>query len=86
LLTALSGAFAHRDALRDAFVAFDAVYRPRNPQQNPVYGVVAGHLETFLVRQRERERNVPGFVEEHRRFKRGTGSMAAPFRGFRDVA
>ena len=44
-------------------MAIDAVYRPRNPADNPLYGVVAGHLETFLARQRERDRNVPGFVE-----------------------
>ena len=25
-------------------------------------------------------------IKEHRRFKRGTASMAAPFRGFLDVA
>ena len=44
-------------------MATDAVYQPRNPEQNPVYGIVAGHLETFLARQRERDRHVPGFVE-----------------------
>jgi hypothetical protein len=44
-------------------VAIDAVYRSRNPKENPLYGLVAGHLETFLARQRERERNVSGFVE-----------------------
>ncbi len=48
----------------DAFVAVDAVYRPCNPEENPLYGVIAGHLETFLARQRERDRNVPGFVEK----------------------
>ena len=46
-----------------AFVATDAVYRPRNPEENPVYRIVAGHLETFLARQRERDRHVPAFVE-----------------------
>ena len=44
-------------------MATAAVYRPRNPEENPLYGVVTGHLETFLVRQREQDRNVPGFVE-----------------------
>ena len=44
-------------------MATDAVYQPRNPEQNPVYGIVAGHLETFLARQRERDRYVPAFVE-----------------------
>ena len=45
-------------------MATAAVYRPRNPEENPLYGVVTGHLETFLVRQREQDRNVPGFVEK----------------------
>ena len=50
-------------------MATDAAYRPRNPEHNPVYGAVAGHLETFLARQRERDRHVPGFVEtEFREF------------------
>ena len=54
-------------------MATDAAYRPRNPEDNPLYGVVAGHLETFLARQRERDRHVPGFVE--REF-RSLGSAA----------
>ena len=50
-------------------MAIDAEYRPRNPEDNPVYVVVAGHLETFLARQRERDRPIPGFVEnEFREF------------------
>ena len=44
-------------------MAIDAAYRPRNPEDNPVYGVVADHLETFLARQLARDRHVPGFVE-----------------------
>ena len=44
-------------------MAFDGPYRPRNPEENPLYKVVSGHLETFLARQRERDRNVPSFVE-----------------------
>jgi hypothetical protein len=51
-------------AWRDGFVAIAAVYRPRNPEENPIYGIVAGHLETFLARQRERDRHVPVFVEK----------------------
>jgi len=39
-------------------------YRPRNPEENPLYGVIAEHLETFLARQRQRDRNVPEFVEK----------------------
>ena len=46
-----------------SFVAIDAAYRPRNPEDNPVYRVVAEHLETFLARQHEHDRYVPGFVE-----------------------
>ncbi len=38
-------------------------YRPRNAEESLLYGVVAGHLETFLARQRERDRTVPWFVE-----------------------
>jgi hypothetical protein len=45
-------------------MAFTAAYQPRNPIDSPLYGVVAGHLETFLARQRERERHVPAFVEK----------------------
>ncbi len=33
----------------------EAVYHPRNPEDNPLYGVVSEHLETFLERQLERE-------------------------------
>ena len=44
-------------------------YVPRNPEGTVLYGVVAGHLETFLARQRNRDRVVPRFVErELRRF------------------
>jgi hypothetical protein len=34
-----------------------AVYHPRNPKDNPLDGIISGHLETFLSRQRERERH-----------------------------
>ena len=33
-------------------------YVPRNPEGTVLYGVVAGHLETFLARQRNRDRVV----------------------------
>jgi len=46
-----------------ARVAFSAAYEPRNPEASPLYQVVAGHLETFLARQRQHERHVPAFVE-----------------------
>jgi hypothetical protein len=44
-------------------VAIDTGYRPRNPEESPLYKVVAGHLETFLARQRERDKHVPAFAE-----------------------
>jgi hypothetical protein len=44
-------------------VITDAAYRPRNPEENPLYRVIAGQLETFLASQRARDRDVPGFVE-----------------------
>jgi len=28
-------------------VGFEDVYRPRNPEENPLYGIFAGNLETF---------------------------------------
>src|SRR5437016_271889 len=55
---------AHRLHSAKAIVAIEHAYRPRNPEDNPLYGVVAGHLETFLARQRGWDRNVPGFVEK----------------------
>ena len=42
----------------------DAAYHPRNPEESLLYRVVAGELETFLAAQRDREREVPGFVEK----------------------
>ncbi len=44
-----------------------ATYVPRNPEATVLYGVVAGHVETFLARQRERDRLVPWFVEKELR-------------------
>jgi len=32
-----------------------SVYCPRNPADSVLYGVVSGHLETFLERQRRRD-------------------------------
>ena len=46
-----------------ADMAFAAAYQPRDPEASPLYRVVAGHLETFLARQHQRERYVPAFVE-----------------------
>lgn len=44
-----------------------ASYSPRDPEENVLYGVVAAQLETFLARQRRRERPVPRFVERELR-------------------
>jgi len=40
-------------------VGFEDVYRPRNPEENPLYGIVAGNLESFLAQQREHDRKRP---------------------------
>jgi hypothetical protein len=39
-------------------------YTPRHPEESLLSQVVAEQLETFLARQQERDRAVPGFVEE----------------------
>ena len=52
---------------------------PRNPEESPLYGVVAGNLETFLARQRERDRNVPIFVEREFREFLECGVLARGF-------
>ncbi len=65
-------------AFADTFVAIDTC-RPRNPEESPLYGVVAEHLETFLDRQRERDRNVPGFVEREFREFLNCGILAEGF-------
>lgn len=44
-------------------MASDSNYRPRNPEDSPLYGVVAGHLESFLANQRQRDRYAPALVE-----------------------
>ena len=51
-------------------------YRPRRPEESVLYGVVAGHLETFLARQRERGRLVPRFVERELRSFLDCGILA----------
>jgi hypothetical protein len=57
----------------------EAVYHPRNPEDNPLYGVVADNLETFLARQRERDRQVPQFVERELRSFLDCGVLANGF-------
>ena len=54
-------------------------YVPRNPEKAVLYSVVAGHLETFLARQRERDRVVPRFVEEELRAFLDCGVLARGF-------
>jgi hypothetical protein len=44
-----------------------SLYRPRNPAESVLYGVVAAHLESFLERQRRRDRPAPRFVERELR-------------------
>ena len=35
-----------------------------SPEESPLYTAISGHLETFLARQGERDRPIPGFVEQ----------------------
>jgi hypothetical protein len=51
-------------------------YRPRNPEDNPIYGIVSEHLETFLSRQNKRGRTVPRFVERELRSFLDCGVLA----------
>ena len=54
-------------------------YRPRHPEQSLLYTVIADHLETFLARQAERDRPVPGFVEREFRAFLECGVLARGF-------
>lgn len=56
-----------------------AAYRPRNPESNPLYGIISRNLETFLARQRERDRPVPPFVERELRAFLDCGVLANGF-------
>jgi hypothetical protein len=56
-----------------------AAYHPRNPEDNPLYSIISEHLETFLARQRERERPVPLFVERELRGFLDCGVLANGF-------
>jgi len=51
-------------------------YVPRHPERTVLYNVVAGYLETFLARQRERDRVVPRFVEQELRAYLDCGVLA----------
>jgi len=54
-------------------------YHPRNLENNPLYGVVLEHLETYLARQRECDRTVPRFVERELRSFLDCGVLANGF-------
>ena len=56
-----------------------ATYQPRHPDQSLLYQVIAEHLETFLARQQERDRSVPGFVEREFRAFLECGILAHGF-------
>src|SRR5262245_16146401 len=56
-----------------------AAYRPRDPEENVLFGVVAAQLETFLARQRRRDRPVPRFVERELRLFLECGVLAHGF-------
>jgi hypothetical protein len=54
-------------------------YRPRQPEQSVLYGVVAGNIESFLARQQGRGRVVPRFVERELRGFLDCGVLANGF-------
>ena len=53
-----------------------AVYCPHHPEESVLFAVVAEQLETFLARQRERDRLVPRFVERELRSFLACGILA----------
>ena len=56
-----------------------AAYQPRRPDQSLLYQVVVEHLATFLARQAEHGRLVPGFVEREFRAFLECGVLAHGF-------
>lgn len=56
--------------------AMPDAYLPRRPGKTVLHEPVAGHLETFLARQRECDRPVPRFVERELRESLGCGVAA----------
>ena len=54
-------------------------YRRRRPEDSVLYGIVAGHLESFRARQREHGRVVPRFVERELRAFLDCGILARGF-------
>jgi hypothetical protein len=74
----------HQDELKsekDGFAICDPTsdYVPRNPADSVLYSAVAEHLETFLAKQRQRERIVPRFVERELRKFLECGILAHGF-------
>jgi hypothetical protein len=67
------------DARRRGHGCFRQKSLDRNPEENPVYGIVSEHLESFLARQRERDRPVPQFVERELRPFLDCGVLANGF-------
>jgi hypothetical protein len=56
-----------------------AAYHPRNPEDNPVYGIVSANLETYLALQSAKSRPVPFFVEHELRAFLDCGVLANGF-------
>ena len=54
-------------------------YAPRRPEETVLYGVVAGHLESFIARAEQRDRTVPRFVERELRAYLDCGILAHGF-------
>jgi len=55
------------------------MYCARNPEASILYGVVASQLETYLEKQRRRDRCVPRFVERELRSFLDCGILARGF-------
>jgi ribosomal protein S27E len=54
-------------------------YRRREPESEPLYQVVAGHLETFLAQLRASDRQLPAHVERELRAFLERGILAHGF-------
>ena len=54
-------------------------YRRRTPETEPLYQVMAGHLETFLERTRTSDRQLPRYVERELRAYLECGILACGF-------
>ena len=54
-------------------------YRRRTPEEEPLYQVLAEHLESFLERTRSSDRQLPAYVEEELRAYLDCGILAHGF-------